>query len=299
MNNIERVTMNDVRVLKRYVWIVVIALFSFGCLPEKYKGDDCRKEVQFVMQDVPYVFIDGEAVEYRPYYTFIEQLDLYLFSDQQINQSSKYNFAYCREHPVISRNMDYNCEEALFVANLYHPRELSWFYREGQLEAEFSIVDNEEPPVLLAAITKLAGDTVPVELRMLVSRLEIRLTNPPGWMVGLDVTVKNIAAAVSTGYSLQDTTHINKQLFFDNQGPGTYSFGINTFPTYSGSAAIVSITPIGTSETSPILVEDGRLHLLPGVVTRLDIVYENDEKITIAIQIDGKWEVVDGGHIII
>lgn len=283
----------------RYIRIILIVVFAVSCLPEKYKGEDCLKEVQFVMKDVPYVFVDGEGVEYRPYYTFIEQLDLYLFAYQQLHESFKYDFAYCREHPIITPRVDYNSEQALFVANLYHPRELAWEYRNNQLEAVFSIIDFEEPPVLLAAIADVVQETIPIELRMLISRLEIRLTNPPAWVTGLDVTVRNIAASVSTSYALQDTTHIRKQLFFDNQGPGTYQLGVNTFPTYSGNAAILTIKPFGVSETSPILVDDDRLHLLPGVITRLDIVYDTEEKITIAVEIDGKWEIVDGGSIII
>lgn len=283
----------------RYSWIVLLMFFTAGCLTEKYRGEDCSKEIQFVMKEVPYVFHDGEAVEYQPYYTFIEQLEMYVFANRQPEESFKYDFAYCREHPVIVERLDYNSREALFVANLYHPRELTWNYRDDRLQAVFSIVDFEEPPVLLATVVEIDRDILPVELRMMVSRLEIRLVNPPAWMNGLEVTVRNIAASVSTGYILEDTTHISKQIFFNNQGAGTYRFGINTFPTYSGSTAILTILPLGTSEASPILVEDERLHLLPGVITRLDLVYEANGKITINIQIDGKWEVVDGGQIII
>ena len=46
-------------------------------------------------------------------------------------------------------------------------------------------------------------------------------------------------------------------------------------------------------------MEDGRLHFFPGVITRVEIVYDADEKITISIRTDGKWEVIDGGSIII
>lgn len=285
----------------RYIFVIGMIWLVTGCLPEKYRGDECRREIQFLMKDVPYVVVDQEVVDYLPYYTFVEQLDLYIFGEQRVEQNFEYDFAYCREHPVISQQVDYNSSEALFVANLYHPRELSWNYRDGKLEAVFSIVDFEEPPALLGAIADMNDrrDTVPVELRLLVSRLEIRLTNPPAWMTGLDVTVRNIAATVTTDYQLGDTTHINKEISFQNQGPGTYQFGVNTFPTYSDKTAILTIIPVGVSGISPIIVEDSRLHLLPGVVTRLDIIYDTDEKITIAIEVEGKWEVVDGGNIII
>lgn len=285
--------------MKYSLMLGCIVLLAGGCLREKYTGDDCRRDIAFVMKDVPYVFVDDEAVAYRPYYTFIEQLDLYVFGGGRVEQCAEYDFAYCREHPVIAQRVDFNSKEALFVANLYSPKELDWEYRGGQLTAVFRILDFEEPPVLLAAIAPLTEERVPVELRMLVSRVEIRLTNPPSWVTGLEVTVRNIAATVSTDYSLGDTTHIVKQTRFDNQGAGEYQFGVNTFPSYADRPALLSVTPIGTSEASPILVEDDRLHLLPGVVTRIDIAYDKDEKVTVAIEVDGKWEVVDGGSVII
>lgn len=285
--------------MKYWLMMGCVILLAGGCLREKYSGEDCRRDIAFVMKDVAYVFVDDEAVAYRPYYTFIEQLDLYVFGEGKVAQRSRYGFAYCREHPVIRQRVDYNSEDALFVANLYNPKELAWEYRDGQLTAVFSIIDFEEPPVLLAAVSPLTGDSVPVELRMLVSRLEIRLTNPPAWVSGLEVTVRNIAGTVATDYSLGDTTHIVKEMRFDIQGAGEYRFGVNTFPSYSHRPALLSIMPVGTSETLPILVEDDRLHLLPGVVTRIDIAYDKDEKITVAIEVDGKWEVVDGGSIII
>lgn len=271
-----------------------------GCLHEKYKGADCFREVAFEMKEVPYVFVDDEAVAYQPYYTFVEQLDLYVFADEQLHRNFIYDFAYCREHPVISETLDLNVREALFVTNLYDPQKLNWYFENDTLQAVFSILDYEEPPVLLAAIADIRHQSVvPVELRMLISRLEIKLVNPPAWMTGLNVMVRNVAGTVSTDYKLGDTTHINKQMFFENKGPGTYSFGVNTFPTYNGKAAVLSILPIGTEATAPILVEDSELHFLPGTVTRLNIVYDPKGDITLSIEIDGKWEIVDGGNIII
>lgn len=285
----------------KYWWIVIVLWLFSGCLREKMKGDDCFPRISFIMKDVPYVFVDSSAVAYRSYYAFVEQLNAFVFLDQKPVQEFKYDFNYCREHPVITQAVEYNSSQVLWVANLYDPRELSWSYEQDRLLATFSIVDAEEPPVLLAAISDLYGgqDSVPVELRMLVSRLEIRLVNPPAWMNGMAVTVRNIAKSVNTDYVLKDTTHIWKQLFFDNQGTGNYGFGVNTFPTYPQRVALLTIEPIGTSEASPILVEDSRLHLLPGVVTRLNIVYDSEEKISIQIEIDGKWEIIEGGHIII
>ena len=287
----------------KVVWIIggCVLLLLAGCLHEVYRGDDCLWDEHFVMRDIPYVFVGKEAVDYRPYYTFIEQLDLFIFSEQHLEQYDSYNFEYCREHPVITQEVDDNSRDVLFVANLYSQKELQWNYHAGHLEAVFSILDYEEPPVLLAAIADIASrrDSVPVELRLMVSRLEIYLVNPPSWLVGLDVLVHNIAGTVSTDYVLGDTTYIHKALFFDNQGSGAYLSGVNTFPTYSGKAALLKITPLGMSGITPILVEDGRLHFFPGVITRVEIVYDADEKITISIRTDGKWEVIDGGSIII
>lgn len=292
--------MNSTKVIK-YILIGGIALLAMGCLREHFRGEDCSYQAQFVMKDVPYAFVNEEIVGYRPYYTFIEQLDLYVFVDQRPQRNGEFDFAYCREHPVITREVDYNSHEALFIANMYSPREVSWSYRDGELEAVFSIIDNEEPPVLLTAIahTSPRQDSIPVELRMLVSRVEIKLVNPPASVVGLDISVSNIAGSVSTSYALGDTTHIHKQLFFDNQPGGNYQFGVNTFPTYAGKNALLAITPIGVSGTAPILVEDSRLQLLPGVITRVDIIYDASQNITIAIEVNGKWEIVDGGSIII
>ena len=286
----------------RYIIMITLAGFlAVSCLKEKYRGEDCFRKISFTMQDVPYVFEHNQAVGWRPYYTFVEQLQLYMFGEQGIEQTARYDFAYCREHKRIPFVVDNREQVALFVVNMYDSGMLDWAFKDGRLQAWFSILDNEEPPVLLAATANIpeTEDSVAVDLRMLVSRLEIRLSNPPAWMTGLDVTVRDVAATVTTDFVLGDTTHIYKQLVFDNQGPGQYNLGLNTFPSYPGRAAVLSITPTGIQETAPILVEDDRLHLYPGVITRLDIVFDTDEKITISVQIESKWEIVDGGHIIV
>lgn len=287
--------------MKYIILITLIGLLLVSCLREKYRGEACFRQVSFLMKDVPYVFEHEQAVGWRPYYTFVEQLNLYIFGEQGIEKTARYDFDYCRSHPLIPDVVGKKRQIALFVANMYDSRELDWTFQEGRLHAWFSILNYEEPPVLLAAMVEIPvnQDTVPIALRMLVSRLEIRLTNPPAWMTGLDITVREVAATVSTDFMLGDTTHIHKQLFFENQGPGQYNFGLNTFPSYPGRAAVLDITPVGTSETAPILVEDDRLHLFPGVITRLNIVFDADEKITISVQIEDKWEIVDGGHIIV
>lgn len=287
--------------MKRYSGIIWIVLLFCSCLRENNNGDDCRTRLLFDMKDVSYVYEEDEAIGYRPYYVFTEQLDLFLFSVERIDRSFRFDYKYCKTHPVIPVDADVNSGYYLFVANLFDPRELNWAFDQGKLKAWFSIVDYEEPPVLLAADSNLtvAQGTIPVSLRMLVSRLEIRLTNPPAWVKGLDVNVRNIAGTVSTDFSLGDTTHIYKQIGFDNHGPGVYEFGVNTFPTYAGKTALLRIDFIGTTEVSPILVDDSHLNLLPGVITLLNIEFEGENKITVSVEVNGKWEIVDGGTIII
>lgn len=112
--------------------------------------------------------------------------------------------------------------------------------------------------------------------------------------------MRDIAATVSTGFYFgPGTTHITKQIGFDNQGIGDYWFGVNTFPTYRDKTAYLSIGMQGGNEVTPIEIEDQRLHLIPGMITRLSIEFETDEKMIISIEIDGKWEIIDGGNIII
>lgn len=288
--------------MKKGLFVGGIVCLLLSCLREKYTGEDCWREVNFHMQDVPYALQPNGAVEYRPYSVFTEQLDLFVFAGEKLWKTQRYDYNYCQTHSFIPLHLErYQQEEYLFVANLYDPKELDWAFVDGRLRAWFSIVNYEEPPVLLAATSKIneRQDTIPVELLLMISRLEIRLTNPPVWVSGLNLVVRDVAASVTTGFHLSDTTHIQKQVWFENQGAGTYEFGLNTFPTYPDRQAALSINLLGTSEATPILVEDSRLKLLPGYVTRLEIAFETESKITVSIEVHGKWEIVDGGHIII
>lgn len=284
------------------IWSIGLCAFLLtACLREQNNTEDCRADLFFLMQNVPYVFEGEKIVGYRSYYFFVEQLELFLFDETAITSSYRYDYTYCRRHPVIPLTAEISPRWYLFIANLYDPKELNWTFQEGELQVWFSIVDHEEPPVLLAATSRVESseDSVLVGLRIMVSRLEIQLTNPPAWVTGIEVTVRDIAATVSTDFTLGDTTHITKQIGFDNQGPGNYWFGVNTFPTYQDKTAYLSIDLLGGSETAPISVEEQRLHLIPGVITRLNIEFETDEKMIISVEIDGKWEIIDGGNIII
>lgn len=285
--------------MRAIIFTGLLSLLLLSCLREKYSGEDCRQNIRFQMLDVPYVYHDEEAVSYRPYYTFTEQLNLFVFTEEQLYSTAEYDYEYCKTHPVIPYDLEGDRYTALFVANLFDPKELNWAFMDGQLKTWFSIVDYEEPPVLLAAKAMVEMEEVPVEMRLLVSRLEIFLTNPPAWVTGLDLTVRNIAGSVSTDLVLGDTTHIRKQVWLDYEESGMYKFGLNTFPTYADQRALLTIGLLGASAASPILVDDNRLHLLPGFITRLNIDFGQDGKIVISVEVNGRWEVVDGGHIII
>lgn len=287
--------------MKYIIVIGCIVCLSTACLRERYEDADCLRMVFFNMEDVPYILEGEEVAGYRPYYFFTERLDLFVFSGQSLERTVNYDYEYCRTHAVIPLVADRGERDFLFVANLYDPQNLSWRYQGNRLEGTFYIRDNQEPSLFLSAVvaTRSERDTLPVNLQLQVSRLEIRLINPPAWVHGIDITVRNIPGTISTLGQLGDTTHISKKMGFNNQGNGTYWFGINTFPSYPEKAASVNIDLLGTSETAPIVVEDERLHLLPGVITRLGIAFKTEHDVEISVEIDGKWEVIDGGNIII
>lgn len=288
--------------MMKYLPIVLSIWFlTSGCLKEKPEGENCSRRISFVMKDVPYVYSGEEAVGYRPYYTFVEQLDLYVVAGQKPVKAGEYGFDFCREHPVITERLDLDASEVLFAANVFDSKMLHWDDREGELHAYFSIIDHEEPPMILAASAKAGGkrDSVGVELRLLVSRLEIKLVNPPEWVRGLEVTVDRISETVAVDYSLGEATYIRKQLLFDRQGADAYLYGVNTFPSYQDNPAIVKIDLLGAEPVAPILVDNDRMHLWPGIITRLDLIFDDRGKVAVEIEVEGKWEIVNGGSIII
>ncbi|MEG2790591.1 MAG: hypothetical protein RSA98_03245 [Odoribacter sp.] len=285
--------------MRHYFWIGILGLLFVSCLREGEKND-CSIELFFNMQDVAYTFA-GSEVAYQPYYIFTEHLDLFLFSESQLYASNRYDNEYCRTHPTIPFYANQNPQFYLFTANLSDPKMLNYSFIDGQLNAVFSILNNEEPPVLLTAVSRFKSqcDSMLVNLRILTSYLEIQLIHPPTWIYGFDMTVTNIATSISANLNLEDTTHIYKRFLVNHRGVESYTFGMNTFPTHPNEAALLKIDLIGLNEVYPIAVNDERLYLLSGVIARLNIKFENENKITISVEIDGKWEVVDGGHIII
>ena len=84
------------------VWSIGLCMFLLtACLREHDNMEDCRADLFFKMQAVPYVFEGREFAGYRSYYFFVEQLDLFLFDETAITSSYRYDYAYCRQHPVI------------------------------------------------------------------------------------------------------------------------------------------------------------------------------------------------------
>lgn len=77
---------------------------------------------------------------------------------------------------------------------------MSWKSTSGEgLTATFRILENREPAVYLAAIRTADLWTIsqlPVQLRMLVSRLEMKVVNPPEWITGLEFRVEHIAGKI-------------------------------------------------------------------------------------------------------
>ena len=65
------------------VWSIGLCMFLLtACLREHDNMEDCRADLFFKMQAVPYVFEGREFAGYRSYYFFVEQLDLFLFESQ-------------------------------------------------------------------------------------------------------------------------------------------------------------------------------------------------------------------------
>ena len=108
------------------VWSIGLCMFLLtACLREHDNMEDCRADLFFKMQAVPYVFEGREFAGYRSYYFFVEQLDLFLFDETAITSSYRYDYAYCRQHPVIPVASETPPRWYLFVANLYDPKELN------------------------------------------------------------------------------------------------------------------------------------------------------------------------------
>lgn len=278
-----------------------------GCLPEE--------GIAFIMKDVAYLFEGDEAVGYRPYYTLTDRLDILAFQESRRDTTFSFDYAYCKDHLIIPVRLKKGNYQFLFVANLLDEKAMSWNIASGaELKASFRIVENREPAVYLATIrTAALGTTsqLPVELRMLVSRLEMKVVNPPEWIRGLDFSVEHIAGRIIIGETvpaefseiflfreeLRDTTFVYKTEKLSYTGPGEYWVGINTFPTYENFPALVEVKLKGENRVSQLVIDDRRLNFRSGRITRLSIEFTTESTVSVSVEVNGKWEVIDEGEI--
>ena len=67
------------------VWSIGLCMFLLtACLREHDNMEDCRADLFFKMQAVPYVFEGREFAGYRSYYFFVEQLDCFFSTKQRL-----------------------------------------------------------------------------------------------------------------------------------------------------------------------------------------------------------------------
>lgn len=284
----------------KYCILIMIVWGCFSCVREGDREYKCSGNVVFDMQDVAYVFLDDSVIGYRPYYEFTKQLDILAFRKGELERSVTFDYQFCRDNRLIPFVLPLDKYTFLLVANLYDPKAAEWHFQNGEFNVRLSILDHEEPPAYLASIKSTPRQLyteVPVELKLLVSRLEIQLVNPQSWVTGVSVSVRDIAASITNDYVLDDTTSILKRIQIDNTGSGTYNLGVNTFPTYTGHAASLSVNLTGNSQIAQYVINDERLNLYPGIITRLQIGFDGIGGITVKIEIEGKWEIVDEGII--
>lgn len=71
------------------------------------------------------------------------------------------------------------------------------------------------------------------------------------------------------------------------------------FHLSGGGWNILMLWRVYTSQASQIQVDDDRLQMLVEIVTRVAIMFESESQVSVAIEVEGKWEVGDGGHTII
>lgn len=177
-----------------------------------------------------------------------------------------------------------------------YSRDSIWFSYQGGIE----------PPEIYHGLNyfNIGTDTSGLlGMGLLVSRIELTLKNIPAGISRIEAPVSNTSSGIGFyGYLkviLGDTTHIFKHLEVSGPVASTFGSGINTFPTYPETPALLNIQLTGGAEISSILVDDDRLHLVPGIITRVNILFETENEVKISLEVDGKWEIVDGGHIII
>lgn len=287
--------------MQKLLGMGVFVLLFFGCIRES-SDPTCDYTILFDMKEVPYTIKNTDTVDYLPYYHFLTQLNLLTFQNDKLYSISEYDYEFCKQHSVIPFNTDIYDNVYLFLANLFDERALSYSVKDGNLDAVLSIIDHQEPPVYLVASGKVNSETesiVPVDLRMLVSRLEVQVDNPLKWMTNMQIGVDRIAGKISGNFVLSDTTYIVKHLEIDPVGGKTNFLAINTFPSYPDKPAIVNFyfTGKGGREFT-YNIKDDLFRFLPHTITLIRFGFGGtEEDVTISVSVNGKWEILDEGHI--
>ncbi len=288
--------------MKRWMINGWIALLLFSCIRENTCPCMGPHTVIFRMEDVPYAFEGDEVAEYRPYSVFTDRLDIMAFRGQKPDTTVTYGYEFCKTHTFIPWELLPGSYDFIFVANIFDHKAVSWDYEEDRLRLYFHIVDGQEPPVYLAAERSrnvYASSVLPVELRMLVSRLEVKVVNPPAWVEGFNFRVRRVAREMSLEGRLKDTVSITKYISFQPSETGEYVVGMNTFPTFPGQPALVDIQLRGNGRQAQLIVDDSRIHFVAGKIVRVSIEFESENSVSVSVEIDGVWEIIDEGKIII
>lgn len=287
--------------MKYIVTVILLVFVCSSCIRE----DDCPctegNTLEVEMKPVPYILEGDSVVGVLPYHRFVNRLDLLIFRNGKQDTGAVFDYEYCLEHPVIPLQLRPGKYDFLFAGNLLDHKALMWqFTEDGRLEARFSILDHQEPPLYLVSTDKtdfLFPAVLPVQLHIIVARIEVKLVNPPTWITGLDFTVSNIAKEVTDLGVLRDTTSLSKSIGVDYTGPGVYYVGLNAFPTYPGHPATVNVRLKGADRVSQFVIDDTRMTLQISRILQVSIEFETENDIKVSVEVNGKWEVIDEGKI--
>lgn len=288
--------------MKWIIYIGILLLLLESCVKESICPCLSEGGLEFRMKDIP-VTIEGDSVEtYSPYNKIATQIAIMGFYREALDTTLHYDYEYCQSHYILPFPLKtWGSYEFLIIGNLMDEKAMSWKYNEeGRLLVMFRIVNHEEPSIYLVAnkrVNYYRPVRIPVALKMLVARLEVKMVNPPAWVTGVDFVVSQVADRITNTFQLQDTTSIYKSFSFQQGEQYASWLGVNTFPNYSNEPALVDIKLKGSERIAHFIVNDDRIHLQPGKIVRMTIEFENNTIVNISVEVDGKWEEINEGHI--
>ena len=73
--------------------------------------------------------------------------------------------------------------------------------------------------------------------------------------------------------------------------------GMTTFPTYENFPALVDIKLKGENRLNQLVIDDRRLSFRSGRITRVSLEFTTENTVSVSVEINGKWEVIDEGEI--